>query len=186
MLFMFCTVCQPKREVEVAFAVDHTSIGTRNTKHILKFIKRMVSELDPLSPLIKTKLLTQNCPKMRKNNKTTRIASVAEQIDSISFSDIGNLLRDVRIHGWSGRKSMTNKVAIVFLDANVDIPKTAYREAQRNRFKKIETFVIAVGHTMNADLISSKPAREHVITIRDYTDLWRSTDKVLATICRSK
>ncbi|ESP00325.1 hypothetical protein LOTGIDRAFT_238606 [Lottia gigantea] len=178
-------VCEAKRPVDVIFGVEHFGLGTSRAGDVISFIYDILREFDTNGD-INTGMMLSKSSGLSAGGKLVGIKDLQDKIAKIRFPNLADLLRRMRRSFSRGRKGM-QRTAVVFLDENVEITKKAKIEAKRNKFVKIETYVIYIGkkdNMKNLKMIANGYGGDNVIIIPSYDDLPIFKLDILKTVCR--
>ncbi|XP_071096423.1 collagen alpha-1(XXI) chain-like [Haliotis cracherodii] len=176
--------CSPKRKVDMVFAVDHMHIGAVKSKRILAFIDSLFSDFDHGDNLNTALLLSRPASTGVLSNRLTEVTETEDEMDRVAFPDFSAVLRRTRRALTKGRQSV-QKTAVVFVDSNVPLTHAAFKEAKRNKFKKIDTYVVYIGDDYNKnDLELISNGKENIIIVPSYDELEISKEDVLTSLCK--
>ncbi|KAK3608156.1 hypothetical protein CHS0354_034115 [Potamilus streckersoni] len=180
-------ICQAKRETDVIFAVDHVSLGAKTSQQIFDFIRAITGSMYAENGLIQVGLAKNRNPNFDGIDRSLEtISDFKSHVTDIAFPLFDSVLARARKMFYGGRKG-SQKTLVLFVDASVDIDKTALMESSRNKALKIETYVIAVGEKLDEtslSILASGPDRDHIITLKDFQQLMEFEKTILKTICR--
>ncbi|XP_067667261.1 cartilage matrix protein-like [Haliotis asinina] len=176
--------CSPRRKVDMVFAVDHLHVGAVKSKRILAFIDSLFSDFDHSDNLKTALLLNRPVPTGILSNKLTDVRETEHEMNRVAFPDFSDVLRRARKALTKGRQSV-QKTAVVFMDSNVHITPAVLKEAKRNKFRKIDTYVVYIGDDYNkSDLKLISNGIDNIIIVPSYGELEISKEDVLTSLCK--
>ncbi|XP_041364550.1 collagen alpha-4(VI) chain-like [Gigantopelta aegis] len=179
-------VCSPRRPVDIVFPVDHIAIGSVNTEKILNVIQGFLLELEP--QFVETAVLfskTHFADALNLNH-LEGVKLAHERLQTVVFQDLGNLLKRTRRVLGRGRQGI-QKTVVLFLDDSVPLTDSVFAEAKRNKYLKIETYVVYVGTNYkqrDLELVSNGKGNNHVVQINSYEELSQIRNKILVNVCK--
>ena len=180
--------CSPRRPVDIVFPVDHIAIGSVNTENILDVIQSFLDDVDP--QIVQTAVLfskTHFADALNLNHLES-VASARQRLETVVFADLGNILKRTRRALGRGRKGI-QKTVVLFLDDSVPLTESVFIEAKRNKYLKIETYVVYVGTNYtqrHLELISNGRGNNHIIQVNSYEDLSLIKKKIFLNVCKGK
>lgn len=169
--------------------MDQASIGVQSTRRILSFINRLVDEMDNTNNNININLVAGRNVNLGDLSKTfENVNDFSTKLNSISIPDFSDILRRARRQFNRGRFGV-QRILLLFVDDNVEVDKISLIEAKRNKFSKIDTYVVAVGEHMDdlsLSILASGPDDQHLIRIPNYDELLEFKIWTLKRLCRGK
>ncbi|XP_050401790.1 collagen alpha-4(VI) chain [Patella vulgata] len=179
-------ICAPNRPVDIVFGVEQLGLGTRHATDIISFVYEILGEFDSNTEINTAVILSKSPNYINFGKKVQKISDVQAKLASMIFPEMSHLLKKIRRTLIRGKKDV-QKTAVVFIDNNMDLTKKALIEAKRNKFMKIETYVIYIGEDYNKpelEMIANGADGLNVLIIPSYADLLDSKEMILKAICR--
>lgn len=167
------------------FVYDSAQLGIPRTRKITKFIYDVTSTLNMDTRHLKVGRLTENCLSGADTYLSSQKPSI--DFDGIDFPDTRRLIRKLASQGFAepyGARRYAKKIAVMFLDDNMENLKQASQEMVRLR--NTHTLVVTIGDLdlFTAASFSSRPANDYIVHIPSYKYLHTAKSTLLQKLCK--
>ena len=167
------------------FVYDSAQLGIHKTRKITKFVYDVTSALNTDDGRLKIGRLMENCLTGADTFLTSQ--KPALDFDDIHFPDMRRLIRKLASVGFQeqyGARRGSKKVAVLFLDDDIENLKQAANEI--TRLRDTHTLVVTIGSTdvYTAAAFSSRPANDYIIHVPSYKYLLAAKHTLLQKLCK--
>ncbi|XP_052796198.1 cartilage matrix protein-like isoform X2 [Mya arenaria] len=178
-------VCLVKKNTDMMFIYDSTSMGVRTSNAISQFLSKVVSGLDLRSGNLRIGRVTDDCPTAGNIPLSSKLTPV--DFSEFQLSSYSHMLQKLRRSGFTieygGRQGAT-KLAVLFIDGNMNgLDYNIINEAKLLKAKNNNVFVVTIG---NGDIISkigSEFGQGYHMHVNDYRSLENAGSEFLSQIC---
>lgn len=167
------------------FVYDSAQLGIPRARKITKFVYDVTTALNMESRNLRVGRLLENCISGADTYLTSQ--KPAMDFDGIDFPDFRNMIRKLASRGFSepyGARRYSKKIAVLFLDDNMENLKQASREIARLR--ETHAMVVTIGDLdmFTAASFSSRPANDYIVHIPSYKYLHTAKSTLLQKLCK--
>ncbi|XP_050400838.1 collagen alpha-4(VI) chain isoform X2 [Patella vulgata] len=170
--------CGKMKKADVIFLYDSGTLGSTQVAQINLFIEDVVPHFNMASGNIRTGILTTNCYRGDFNLDQYRDKTeFIKQLRNLEIPDLSSVVRRLRLHSYNpenGGRPDVRKMAVIFLDDKLRVPKKVMSEVSRAKFGGIEIFVVTVGDKYDpreVEDICTPPMNNHMINFKSYNSL---------------
>ncbi|KAK3094138.1 hypothetical protein FSP39_024610 [Pinctada imbricata] len=181
---------------DIVFILDSSgSVGTKNFKKMLNFVKSLVGEFVIGSTHTKVAVLTFGTHVYNQFhlNKYTTKARIQSAIDGIKYRrgwtytyKAIKFAREESFQKGNGARERSTKVAIIVTDGKSQYASSTVKEAKKLREQNVIIFSIGIGNKVKiAELksMASDPDSSHVFTVNTFDGLKTIKDSLAKKAC---
>lgn len=177
--------CDVKVPTDLMFVYDSAQLGIPRARKITKFVYDVTAALDMDSRNLRVGRLLENCLTGADTFLSSQKPSM--DFDGIDFPDFRRMIQKLASRGFAqsyGARRYAKKVAVLFLDDNMENLKQASREIARLR--ETHTMVVTIGDLdiFTAASFSSRPANDYIVHIPSYKYLHTAKSTLLQKLCK--
>ncbi|XP_064613512.1 collagen alpha-4(VI) chain-like [Liolophura sinensis] len=150
--------CLTMAPTDLVFGVDSARFGEATTWHILKFINNLMMSFSIGSEATRVAIVTTSCSQQNDISLSDHFSKTEFQHQLMDFEkgDYSDLMRKVRMSGFSGDKGARNsaaKITLLFLSDQPTDKIALERELKRAKFLGIKVFAIGFGVGLEKELL---------------------------------
>ncbi|XP_053405709.1 cartilage matrix protein-like isoform X2 [Mercenaria mercenaria] len=177
--------CNVNVPTDLMFVYDSAQLGIPRTRKITKFVYDVTAALNMDNHNLKVGRLLENCLSGADTYLSSQKPSM--DFDGIDFPDFRRMIRKLASQGFAepyGARRYAKKVAVLFLDDNMENLKQASEEIAR--LHETHTMVITIGDSdmYTAMSFSSRPANDYIVHVPSYKYLHTAKSTLLQKLCK--
>lgn len=164
---------------------DSAQLGIPRTRRITKFVYDVASALDMESGRLRVGRLLENCLTSADVYLTGQ--KVSMDFDGILFPDLRRMIRKLAAQGYAqpyGARRFSKKVAVLFIDDEMENLKMAAEEMARLRETHVMVVTIGDMDMLTAASFSSRPANDYIVHIPSYKYLHTAKSTLIQKLCK--
>ncbi|XP_046581489.1 cartilage matrix protein-like [Haliotis rubra] len=182
------SACHSDTLADVMFVFDSAAMGSTKTSKLQEFIGTVVDEFNFADGVMRAGVVSRNCHdgdiELGEHSDKDEFAKDLRNRD---YPDLSQVLRKMHRHSFTlehGAREMARRMAVVFVDDKLEIPKGVFHEIEESKNKNIEIFVVAIGEEVDiakVEAMASSP--DHVFPIPDYDVLRETNLQLIDVLC---
>ncbi|XP_046581539.1 cartilage matrix protein-like [Haliotis rubra] len=182
------SACHSDTLADVMFVFDSAAMGSTKTGKLQEFIGTVVDEFNFADDVMRAGVVSRNCHdgdiELGEHSDKDEFAKDLRNRD---YPDLSQVLRKMHRHSFTlehGAREMARRMAVVFVDDKLEIPKGVLYEIEKAKDDDIEIFVVAIGEDVDMTKVEAMATSSgHVFPIPDYDVLHETNLQLIDVLC---
>ncbi|XP_067667262.1 cartilage matrix protein-like [Haliotis asinina] len=182
------SACHSSTLADVMFVFDSAAMGATKTGKLQKFIGTVVDEFNFADDVMRAGVVSRNCHDGDIDlGEHSDKDEFAKDLRNRDYPELSHVLRKMHSHSFTlehGAREMARRMAVVFVDDKLEIPKRVFHEIEESKNKNIEIFVVAIGEDVDmTEAEAMATSSGHVFQIPDYDVLHETNLQLIDVLC---
>ncbi|XP_071117256.1 matrilin-4-like [Haliotis cracherodii] len=180
--------CHSDSLADVMFVFDSAATGSTKTGQIQEFIGTVVDEFNFADDVMRAGVVSRNCHDGDiELGEHADKDEFAKDLRNRDFPELSQVVRKMHRHSFTleqGAREMARRMAVVFVDDKLEIPKRVFHEIEESKKENIEIFVVAIGEDVDMTEVEvMATSAGHVFQIADYDALRETNLQLIDVLC---